>query len=115
MIPCKRPRVTIEAHPKHLSASDTTATYHLVTCGVPGCDWDYDAAVATDAADQATWHRQAHRQAVPAVEHGTYIDDGRKVDLCACGWATPPGFSTLADRGRLTARHLEDDHGLVSC
>lgn len=114
MIPCKRPRVTIEAHEIHLAISGRTATYHLVTCNVPGCDFTYDAAVATDAADQAIWHRRAHRDAVPATSIDRAGDGHRWAASCGtCLRVETRG--TRTDAQAWLDHHLSAIHGLVSC
>lgn len=110
-IPCKRPKVTVGQR------GDT----YVVRCDVPGCGFQYPAdaryvAVKTDADQHAGLHRSQHRNAVPRVRQSTVSDEvAVKVDVCACGWVTPEGFSTVADRKRKLDEHLSAAHGLVVC
>lgn len=110
VIPCKQPKVTIEAHERR-TYSGRMALYHLATCHVPGCGWTYDAAVVTDAQQQATWHRGHHRAAVPDTAV-LLAHDGHQAE-CDCGekWTAP----TKAHARTWLRHHLELDHGLVVC
>jgi hypothetical protein len=112
-IPCKRPKVTIEAR---LDA-DTV----IVRCHVPRCGFQYPAdlqyhALKSDADGQATMHRQGHRAAVPktTLEKGP---TGAYWATCACGWsnATHPGVTTRTDVAMALDYHLSTAHGLVTC
>lgn len=110
-IPCRRPRVSIEPHEKTF-ATGSTGTYHLVTCHVPRCDFTYDAAVVTDAQDQAKWHRQHHKAAVPEA----YLEHDVEWDV----YCTPCGghrrtFGTRTDAQAWLDYHLSAEHGLVVC
>lgn len=111
--PCKRPKVTIQAHEKTFAATTRTGIYHLVTCHVLGCDFTYDAAVVTDAQEQAKRHRAEHRDAVPTTDVSE-APDGGYVAICACGWTAPTGTVTRADNEASLAAHLANAHGLVS-
>lgn len=111
MIPCKRPKVTIEAYEKTF-ATGASATYHLVTCGVPGCHFTYDAAVVTDAAQQATWHRAAHRNAVPVC---SIVKDGEYDVFCEPCGGHRRTFGTRTDAQAWLDHHLSVEHGLVVC
>lgn len=112
MIPCKRPRVTIEAHAKHFDTGAPPATYHLVTCRVPGCGFAYDAAVVTDAAQQATWHRAAHRDAVPVTSIVKDVEWDVYCEPCGGHRRT---FGTRTDAQAWLDHHLTAEHGLVVC
>lgn len=117
MIPCKRPKVTIEAHEVQFAISGRTGIYHLATCHVPGCDFTYDAAVVTDAQQQATWHRQAHRAAVPRTHIFKPTTDRPGYSACCyeCMWDTPAGVNTRTDVTASLDAHLASVHGLVTC
>lgn len=106
VIPCKRPKVTIETE---AVASGPLA--HRARCLVPGCRWAYGPAVKTDAQQQATWHRGHHRAAVPdtailLAHNGHWAE-------CDCGekWNAP----TKAHARTWLRHHLELDQGLVEC
>ena len=109
--PCKRPRVTIEPHPKTF-ATGATAIYHLVTCHVPACGFTYDAAVKTDAEDQAKWHRHHHRGVVPRA----WIEKDVEYDVhCEPCGGHRRTFGTRADAQAWLDFHLSAEHGLVVC
>lgn len=107
VIPCKRPKVTIATE---AVASGPLA--HRATCQVPGCSWAYGPAVKTDAEQQATWHRVAHRGAVPSarvvkdVEYDVYCEP--------CGGHRRT-FGTRVDADAWLNYHLSTEHGLVTC
>lgn len=106
-IPCRRPKVTVEAED---TASGPLA--HRVTCHVPGCTFAYGPAVKTDAEQRATWHRQEHRDAVPDVP--VERTGAGFTALCeGCG-----DGKYLAGRGEATEwvnHHLTTEHRLVTC
>lgn len=104
MIPCKRPKVTVEPSPVSEGLYD-----HV--CHVPGCGWTY-RSVKSDHLG-APHHRRAHRSAVPTVTYakGSY---GFTVHwTCSCG--KRDGASTRTDAEAKVAYHLSRDHGLVTC
>lgn len=110
-IPCKRPKVDVQA-------ADTGAGYvgRTATCRVPGCAWSYGPGVKTDVEQHASLHRTHHRNAVPRTRPSTVTDEiSVRLDLCECGWVTPEGFTTVADRKRKLDEHLATTHGLVVC
>lgn len=111
MIPCKRPKVTIEPHEKVFSTG-STGTYHLASCHVPGCGWSYDAAVVTDAQDQATWHRMRHRASVPATKVVREVEWEAHCTPCGGHRRT---FGTKKEAQAWLDEHLATEHGLVSC
>lgn len=114
--PCKRPKVTIEPFEKTFAATERTATYHRVTCHVPGCDFLYEAAVITDAKDQATWHRTRHREAVPNAFVSFAGNPLRHYAACLpCGVRTGEGVTNRADAQLWLDHHLVATHGLVKC
>jgi hypothetical protein len=75
-----------------------------VTCEVPGCGFEAVHVVKAGAEEEARWHRQHHKGAVPKVDGHT----------CACGWEPSEGTVTKADRDASLACHLGTVHGLVS-
>jgi hypothetical protein len=85
---------------------------HRALCHVPGCSWLYDAAVVTDAQEQAIRHRREHRDAVPAtsIRHDTEYD----VYCEPCGGHRRT-FGTRTDAQAWLNYHLSAEHGLVSC
>lgn len=111
MIPCKRPKVTVEPR----TDSDT----YLVTCQVPRCGFQYPQdlkfhALKSDADGMAAMHRRAHRAAVPEVD----LARGSRgfVATCACGWQSYDGAETSRQSVEQTLNyHLTSAHGLVSC
>lgn len=122
MIPCKRPKVTIEAHEKtfkRYDGDDATGTYHLVTCHVPGCTFTYDAAVVSDAQQQASWHRAHHRAAVPKTHIAGSAGHGFHASCFDPAgwhhWGTSPGCTTRTDVEASLDSHLRAEHGLVTC
>lgn len=112
-IPCKRPKVILESHEKR-TYSGRMALYHLATCHVPGCDWSYDAAVVTDAQEQATRHRGQHRAAAPDSAVLLRRGGGYQAE-CDCGWQAADGCLTRTDNQRSLDYHLSTEHGLVVC
>lgn len=110
MIPCKRPRVTVDQRVDR-DAFD-------VNCRVPGCDFTYPrdktfVALKSDAESTAARHRQEHRVAVPRIETKV-LDSGREAEQCQhCGWVTTS--HTKTDRRAQVDYHLSSHHGLVSC
>lgn len=100
-IPCKRPKVVIFG-----------GVGNSARCDVAGCGWTYGPGVKTDVAEQAKWHRQAHRDAVPVV--GASKIGRRYIDVCECGWITPQGVNTATDRKASLDCHLATKHGLVA-
>lgn len=60
VIPDSRPKVRVN----ELLGRDRIAA----VCDVPGCGWHYDNVVVTDVREQATRHRQAHREAARAAK-----------------------------------------------
>lgn len=109
MIPCKRPRVTVDTRLER-DAFD-------VNCRVPGCTFTYPSdkqyvALKSDADATAARHRQEHRAAVPRIE--TEVIDGREAERCQrCGWVTTS--HTKTDRRGQVEYHLAAHHGLVTC
>ncbi len=109
-IPCKRPKVVV-------SPRTPGDDRHDADCHVPRCGWTYPAdkqfmALKTDAEQQATRHRKAHRDAVPAVET---IDLGVYHLLrCECGHEQRI-HGTKSDVAAHLEHHLAMTHGLVSC
>lgn len=109
MIPCKRPKVTVDPR----TDSDT----FLVRCHVPRCGFQYPQdlqfhALKSDADGMATMHRRAHRSAVPLVES---VDLGAyHLVTCACGHQHRV-HGTKHDAAAHVEYHLSSAHGLVSC
>jgi hypothetical protein len=113
VIPCTRPKVTVEPH------ANGRPGCHSVICRVPRCGWSYGTgeliAQKSDAEDQATRHRRAHRDAVPATEILRF-DSGVYQASCSCGWyRESPGVHTRTDNEAALAYHLSGEHGLVVC
>lgn len=106
VVPCRRPKVTIGTE---AVASGPLA--HRVTCLVPGCRFSYGPAVKSDAEQQATWHRQHHRAAVPDTAILLALD-GHQAE-CDCGekWMAP----TKAHARHWLRHHLALEHGVVEC
>lgn len=110
MIPCKRPKVTVDPR----SSADCA---HDANCRVPGCSWTYPAdkqfmALKSDADWQASRHRAEHRAAVP----NAYLEHAVEWDV----YCTPCGghrrtFGTRTDAQAWLDYHLSTEHGLVSC
>lgn len=118
VIPCKRPKVTID--PEHKRRDDGLEWFvHRALCHVPGCSWLYDAAVKSDAEWQAKHHRAAHRDAVPktSVDRCDGGCNGRQgyIARCECGWTSHRGIVTRSENESTLEYHLRHDHGLVSC
>ena len=110
-IPCKQPKVVIS--PVGQETPDGRPwTAMVVNCHVPGCKFNYKAAVITDANWQASRHRSQHRDAVLASETFRHSDGGFGA-TCACSWAWGPGTRTDA-MNQLTS-HQSSEHGLVTC
>lgn len=114
VIPCKRPKVTVDPHA-------TAAGAYSATCHVPGCDWAYGTrpyqAVKSDAEQQATRHRAEHRAAVPSVavvrSHGA---EPYHVECMGCGFLRCDGTTTTrTDAEMVRDHHLSSEHGLVTC
>lgn len=117
MIPCKRPKVTVEPR----TDSDT----FLVRCHVPRCGFQYPQdlkfhALKSDADGMAAMHRRAHRAAVPETSVGlrpagpNYEHRGY-VATCGCGWESADGKLTRSDVDATLANHLSTAHGLAVC
>lgn len=109
--PCKRPKVEL------VPAIANPSTF-VAVCHVPGCGWTYprdpqrSVAQKSDAQQQATWHRQAHRAGVPR----TWIE----CDLEYNVYCEPCGghrrtFATRAHAKHGLNYHLVAEHGLVVC
>jgi hypothetical protein len=111
MIPCKRPKVTVEPR----TDSDT----FLVRCHVPRCGFQYPQdlkfhALKSDADGMAAMHRQAHRAAVPETRIvKPMIDRPGYGAECACGWSVGPD-RTRTDAQSSLDHHLSSAHGLVT-
>lgn len=103
-IPCKRPGVPVVEGPKG------AVSY----CNITGCDWTYGPGVKTDVKENATRHRQEHRDAVPRTEVVHLGDDFGYQARCECDWTSAPGTVTRADCDTSLAYHLDHDHGLVT-
>lgn len=108
MIPCKRPKVTID--------ESRPGTYR-VECHIPGCRWFYPSspsfiALQSNAREQATRHRQEHRAAVPK----TWIEKDPEYDVhCQPCGGHRRTFGTRSDAETWLAYHLTAEHGLVVC
>lgn len=112
--PCKRPKVTIAPVVQYSPSTEGIVewTAQVVTCAVPRCGFTYKAAVITDANQQATWHRQEHRAAVPK----TWIERDPEYDVhCEPCGGHRRTFGTRVDAEAWLAHHLHADHGLVTC
>ena len=110
-IPCKRPKVTIDPHPGGQSDAK------VATCHVPRCGWTYPAdlqfiALVSDAADQATRHRKAHRDAVPETKVVHDVEWDVYCDPCGGHRRT---FGTRSDADAWLSYHLSTEHRLVTC
>lgn len=109
-IPCKRPKVTVEPRAGAKDAVD-------VDCQVPGCGFTYPAdkqfiALKSDAADQATRHRQEHRLAVPRTRIEKDVEYDVFCDPCGGHRRT---FGTRTDAQSWLDYHLSSEHGVVTC
>ena len=109
LIPCKLPKVAVQAD---TDLGLTMTGLHRVVCLVPRCAFSYGPALKSDAQEQATRHRAAHRAAVPR----TWIERDPEYDVyCqACGGHRRT-FGTRTDAQAWLDDHLTRDHGLVSC
>lgn len=105
VIPCKRPRVTVEP----------IADSGLHQCHVPGCGWEY-RSVKSDHLG-APHHRRAHRAAVPTVSLiRTNGAEPYHVECTDCGFLRCDGTTTTrADAETVRDHHMSHDHGLVVC
>lgn len=114
-IPCKRPNVAVEFHPMVGDLDPATHMHtgrHVVICYVTGCDFPRKYhAVKAGAQEEARWHRDAHKSAVPAIETtdlGIYI----RIN-CACGHEHRV-HGTKSDAAAHIDHHLSSKHGLVA-
>ena len=111
VIPCKRPKVTVE--PNQLDHGSSVAA-----CHVPHCGWTYPTnpavshAVKSDATEHATRHRALHRDAVPATRIAHEVEWEVYCDPCGGHRRT---FGTRTDAEAWLAYHLSTEHGLVTC
>lgn len=82
----------------------------VARCLVPDCEWTYGpAAVKTAAAEEARWHRVAHRR---AFDEWLAVQDCRARDarlvVLAAGVPRPQGSLRAVGKGRVIA-HNQDD------
>lgn len=108
VIPCKRPRVLVDAVGSH--------GRWQADCYVPGCRWAYGNVVKSDVEDQATRHRGAHRAAVPTAYLTTPSQQGPEYDVYCppCGGHRRT-FATRRDAQAWIDEHLTREHGVVVC
>lgn len=116
-IPCKRPRVTVTERADLPQAAGT----YLVTCYVPACGFTYPSspafhAVKSDAEDQARYHRQQHREAVPK----TWVEGPEPSSPEYDAFCEPCGghrrtFATKAHATAWLTHHLEHEHRVAVC
>jgi hypothetical protein len=118
LIPCKRPKVTVDPRTEPATAVGTV----IASCRVPGCRWTYPSdltfyALRSDATDQATMHRARHRDAVPTTTI-TKPDPDRPylVECAACDTALQGSTTTTrSDAETVRSYHLTKVHGLAVC
>lgn len=116
MIPCKRPKVTVEWHPMvgqyDPANPDADRGRHVVICHVRGCNFERQYhTVKAGAQEEAGWHRQAHRAAVPRTSIVRDPEYGVHCEPCGGHRRT---FGTRIDAEAWLDYHLSSEHGLVS-
>lgn len=114
-IPCKRPRIDVID-----KSTLGGASLFVAACWVPRCNWSYSNVVKGDVSQHASWHRAAHRAAVPKTRvyqlpAGPNFENRGYMAECDCGWyREAPGVTSRADNQAALDYHLSHDHGLVA-
>lgn len=114
-VPCKSPKVVVELHP--MAGPEGARERHVVICRVPGCDFGRVYHVVKVAAnEEARWHRNAHRAAVPKISVNKVGEKGGFVGDCSCGFQPYDGaISSRQSIDQALTYHLSREHGLVTC
>lgn len=87
---------------------------YVAICRVPGCEgWSF-RSVKTACQEEATRHRQAHKNAVPVTSvEKNLIGGAGFIATCGTHWRTDETVTSRADCEGELEYHLIKVHGLV--